>query len=145
MKLLRITAEGLPLFKEKLDLTFYAQQRIAEEQKSILYPLFSNIYLSFLECSIFIIYFLHGILNIINELAGQSTLNVLPIPDNSEIFGTTLKGVLKLFSSNRSFAPNTILVPFEAISIAFSNCTLTFQFPDSAFTNLTMISLRSLS
>lgn len=37
MKLLRITAEGLPLFKEKLDLTFYAQQRIAEEQKSILY------------------------------------------------------------------------------------------------------------
>ena len=46
MKLLRITAEGLPLFKEKLDLTFYAQQRIAEEQKSILYPLFSNIYLN---------------------------------------------------------------------------------------------------
>ena len=25
MKLLRITAEGLPLFKEKLDLSFYAQ------------------------------------------------------------------------------------------------------------------------
>ena len=46
MKLLRITAEGLPLFKEKLDLTFYAQQRISEEQKSILYPLFSNIYLN---------------------------------------------------------------------------------------------------
>lgn len=44
MKLLRITAEGLPLFKENLDLAFYAQQRIAEEQKSILYPLFSNIY-----------------------------------------------------------------------------------------------------
>ena len=46
MKLLRITAEGLPLFKEKLDLIFYAQQRIAEEQKSILYPLFSNIYMN---------------------------------------------------------------------------------------------------
>ena len=46
MKLLRITAEGLPLFKEKLDLTFYAQQRIAEEQKNILYPLFSNIYMN---------------------------------------------------------------------------------------------------
>ena len=46
MKLLRITAEGLPLFKEKLDLTFYAQQRITEEQKNILYPLFSNIYLN---------------------------------------------------------------------------------------------------
>lgn len=35
MKLLRITAEGLPLFKEKLDLSFYAQQRVAEEQKNI--------------------------------------------------------------------------------------------------------------
>ena len=35
MKLLRITAEGLPLFKEKLDLNFYAQQRVAEEHKNI--------------------------------------------------------------------------------------------------------------
>ena len=46
MKLLRITAEGLPLFKEKLDLNFYAQQRVAEEQKNILYSLFSNVYLN---------------------------------------------------------------------------------------------------
>ena len=46
MKLLRITAEGLPLFKEKLDICLYAQQRIAEEQKGNLYPLFSNIYLN---------------------------------------------------------------------------------------------------
>lgn len=46
MKLLRITAEGLPLFKEKLDLSFYAQQRVAEEHKNILFSLFSNIYLN---------------------------------------------------------------------------------------------------
>lgn len=46
MKLLCITAEGLPLFKEKLELFFYAQQRVAEEQKKILYPLFSNIYMN---------------------------------------------------------------------------------------------------
>ena len=46
MKLLRITAEGLPLFKEKLDLNFYAQQRVAEEHKNILSSLFSNIYLN---------------------------------------------------------------------------------------------------
>lgn len=46
MKLLRITAEGLPLFRGKLDLSFYAQQRVAEEQKNILYPLFSNIYMN---------------------------------------------------------------------------------------------------
>lgn len=46
MKLLRITAEGLPLFKKKLDLTFYAQQRVAEEHRDTLYPLFSNVYLN---------------------------------------------------------------------------------------------------
>lgn len=46
MKLLRITADGLPLFKEKLDICFYAQQRVSENQKEILYPLFSNIYLN---------------------------------------------------------------------------------------------------
>ena len=46
MKLLRITVEGLPLFKEKLDLSFYAQQRVAEEHKSILCSLFSNVYLN---------------------------------------------------------------------------------------------------
>ena len=46
MKLLRITAEGLPLFKEKLDLIFYAQQRVRDEDKENLYPLFSNVYLN---------------------------------------------------------------------------------------------------
>lgn len=46
MKILRITAEGLPLFKGKLDLNFYAQQRVSEEHKNILYSLFSNIYLN---------------------------------------------------------------------------------------------------
>ena len=46
MKILRITAEGLPLFKEKLDLIFYSQQRVSEEQKISLHPLFSNIYLN---------------------------------------------------------------------------------------------------
>lgn len=46
MKLLKITAEGLPLFKEKLDLIFYAQQRVTEDDKTILYQLFSNVYLN---------------------------------------------------------------------------------------------------
>ena len=44
MKLLRVTVEGLPLFKEKLDLTFFAQQRVSDEQKTMLHNLFSNIY-----------------------------------------------------------------------------------------------------
>lgn len=46
MKLLRVTAEGLPLFKEKLDISFYAQQRVAEEQKNTLHQLFSNVYMN---------------------------------------------------------------------------------------------------
>lgn len=46
MKLLKIMAEGLPLFRGKLDLTFYAQQRVDGDDKEILYPLFSNIYLN---------------------------------------------------------------------------------------------------
>lgn len=44
MKVLRITASGLPLFNGEVDLTFYAQQRIAEEQKENLHHLFANIY-----------------------------------------------------------------------------------------------------
>ena len=39
MKLLRITAEGLPLFNGNLELSFHAQQRVMGEHKNILYPL----------------------------------------------------------------------------------------------------------
>ena len=46
MKLLRITADGLLRFKEKLDVCFYAQQRVSEDQKEQLHSLFSNIYLN---------------------------------------------------------------------------------------------------
>lgn len=46
MKLLRFKAEGLPLFKKKLDISFYAQQRVSEDHKEVLNPLFSNVYLN---------------------------------------------------------------------------------------------------
>ena len=46
MKVLRITAQGLPLFKDTLDLSFYAQQRVADDDKDLLYPLFSNVYMN---------------------------------------------------------------------------------------------------
>ena len=39
MKLLRIQAQGLPLFKNGVDLVFYAQQRVAEDDKDTLSPL----------------------------------------------------------------------------------------------------------
>ena len=45
MKILRITAQGLPLFKEDLDLCFYTQQRVSEDDKDSLYNLVDNYYL----------------------------------------------------------------------------------------------------
>ena len=46
MKLLKLHVTGLPLFKEPVDLTFYATQRVSDEDSDRLYPLFSNIYLN---------------------------------------------------------------------------------------------------
>lgn len=43
MKILRITAQGLPLFKEDLDICFYAQQRVSEDDKNNLYNMIENI------------------------------------------------------------------------------------------------------
>lgn len=45
MKILRITAQGLSLFKDGLDICFYAQQRVCEEDKNSLYCLKNNHYI----------------------------------------------------------------------------------------------------
>lgn len=45
MKILRITAQGLPLFKEDLDICFYTQQRVSEDDKDSLYKMEDNSYL----------------------------------------------------------------------------------------------------
>lgn len=45
MKILRITAQGLPLFKQELDIIFFAQQRVGEDDKENLFHINSNIYL----------------------------------------------------------------------------------------------------
>jgi hypothetical protein len=42
MKILRITVQGLPLFKQELDVLFYAQQRVGEDDKENLYMLSSK-------------------------------------------------------------------------------------------------------
>lgn len=46
MKLLRIEGEGLPLYKGKLEIDFYASQRVSEDDKTKLSNAFSNIYLN---------------------------------------------------------------------------------------------------
>ena len=45
MKILRITAQGLPLFKEDLDICFYTQQRVSEDDKDSLYRMKNNYYI----------------------------------------------------------------------------------------------------
>ena len=45
MKILRITAQGLPLFKEDLDICFYTQQRVSEVDKDSLYKMKDNYFL----------------------------------------------------------------------------------------------------
>ena len=45
MKILRITAQGIPLFKKDLDICFYAQQRVGENDKDNLYEMDGSYYL----------------------------------------------------------------------------------------------------
>lgn len=45
MKIMRITVNGLPLFKQELDLLFYTQQRVSEDDKEKLYKIEPNYYL----------------------------------------------------------------------------------------------------
>lgn len=45
MKILRITVNGLPLFKQELDLLFYTQQRVSEDEKEKLYKIKPHYYL----------------------------------------------------------------------------------------------------
>ncbi len=46
MRLLKITMEGLPHFKNKLDIDFVARQRVDEDDKERLYNVFSSIYVN---------------------------------------------------------------------------------------------------
>lgn len=98
MKLLRVTAQGLPLFKEKLDLPFYAQQRVAEEDKINLYSLFSNIYLN--PSNAFIGINASGKTSVLKVLLlALGIINNEPINhiNTKEILGNTDKAVLNVY------------------------------------------------
>ena len=98
MKLLRATAEGLPLFKEKLDICFYAQQRISEEQKEQLHPLFSNVYLN--PATGFIGINASGktsVLKVILLILGIMNNEPINHIDTRDILGDAKKTVLNIF------------------------------------------------
>lgn len=46
MKILQISVDGLPLFKDKLKLDFYAQQRVSENDTNSLFPVTPNLYIN---------------------------------------------------------------------------------------------------
>ena len=46
MKLLKIKIKGLKLFKDELEIDFFAEQRVGSEKNEMLYKLFSNIYIN---------------------------------------------------------------------------------------------------
>lgn len=98
MKLLRITADGLPLFKETLDMCFYAQQRISDDQQNTLHPLFSNIYINMANG--FIGVNASGKTSVLKVvLLSLGIINNEPINhiETKDILGNTKKAVLKTY------------------------------------------------
>lgn len=98
MKVLRITAQGLPLFKEELDISFFAQQRVEEDDKDLLYPLFSNVYMN---CSnAFIGINASGKTSVLKVLLlALNLLNNHPINhiETKEILGDTKEAVINTY------------------------------------------------
>lgn len=98
MKVLRITAQGLPLFKEELDISFFAQQRVADDDKDLLHPLFSNIYMN---CSnAFIGINASGKTSVLKViLLALNLLNNQPINHikTKDILGDTNKAVINIY------------------------------------------------
>ena len=98
MKLLRVSAEGLPLFKENLDLSFYAQQRVSEDDKINLYPLFSNIYLN--PANAFIGINASGKTSVLKVLIlALGIINNKPINhiNTKEILGTAKRAIFNIY------------------------------------------------
>lgn len=98
MKIFRITAQGLPLFKEELDISFFAQQRVADDDKDLLHPLFSNVYMN---CSnAFIGINAAGKTSVLKViLLALNLLNNQPINhiETKEILGDTDKAVINTY------------------------------------------------
>ncbi len=98
MKILRITANGLPLFKKELDICFYTQQRVCEEDKGSLYCLKDNYYLHS-ACTFIginasgktsVLKFISLALNILNN-------NPINHVDEKSILGGTKKATIQIY------------------------------------------------
>lgn len=98
MKVLRIVANGLPLFKQELDLIFYAQQRVCDEDKENLFSLGQNMYLHMANA--FIGINASGKTSVLKVIQlALSILNNEPINhvEAKTILGATEKAVFNIF------------------------------------------------
>ena len=100
MKLLRIVAQGLPLFREELDIVFYAQQRVGEEDRETLFPLTAkpNVFLH--TTNAFIGINASGKTSVLKVIQlALSILNNEPINhvETRSILGSTSKAVLRIY------------------------------------------------
>ena len=104
MKILMITAEGLPLFPEKLIIPLYATQRVTENDSQKLHQIFSNLYLNCAEA--FVGINASGKTSILNvivfaiELLKSSPINHI---ESKLILGNSKNTVITIyFTSNKS-------------------------------------------
>ncbi|MGN0203541.1 MAG: ATP/GTP-binding protein [Coprococcus sp.] len=100
MKILRITAQGLPLFKQELDITFYAQQRVNEDDKESLFKLLSKPSVFLHAANAFIGINASGKTSVLKAI--QLALNIVknePINhvDAKTILGGTNKAVFRVY------------------------------------------------
>lgn len=103
MKVLRITAKGLPLFKEEFDISFFAQQRVADDDKDLLHLLFANVYMN---CSnAFIGINAAGKTSVLKViLLALNILNNQPINhiETRDILGDTDEAVINIYFQSES-------------------------------------------
>lgn len=100
MKILKIAVQGLPLFKQELDIVFYAQQRVDEDDKESLYKLSSKPSVYLHTANAFIGINASGKTSVLKAI--QLSLNIIknePINhmDAKTILGGTKKAVFHIF------------------------------------------------
>ena len=100
MKILRITVQGLPLFKQELDILFYAQQRVSEDDKECLFKLSSTPSIYLQSANAFIGINASGKTSVLKAI--QLALNIVknePINhvDAKTILGGTDKAVFHIY------------------------------------------------
>ena len=142
MKLLRIEAKGLPLFKEGLDIIFYAQQRVYEEDKNNLIELFSNVYLN--PAVGFIGINASGKTTVLNTIClVLDILNNQPInhSPSKAILGNTEKAIFNTYycsDENKVCKLQTVIkseqIPGEGIKYSISDETLWVKPAESVLT-----------